>query len=167
MCLDFITDLMSESCHILHASLSVLKPAVIVIPVYLMSTVKIKTRQKLGIGFFLCLSSLMVVIEVVRISGVYTHDFQIWADFWIQIEGCTAVLTVSLAAFRTLFISDHSSGGKEKENTGWSPSFQRLLKPRKGQTVEGHDEAKVLITFPHGTMTSMRNFIGESHTEKC
>ena len=131
--------------------------AVIAIPIRLVSNVKIKTRQKLGIGFFLCLSCFMVVIEVIRVSNVHVDDFQVWANFWIQIEGCTAVLTVSLTAFRTFFVSDHSNAGKR--DTGWTHSSRRLLKLRKIRAAEGDDEAKVFITIPQATMTSMRAFI--------
>ena len=78
---------------------------ILAIAPYLIWKVQISRRQKLGIAFFLCLSICMVVIAIIRISQVHSSTYNIWATFWQQLEGCVAILMVSLTAFRTLFIS--------------------------------------------------------------
>ena len=108
--LDIVTDLMSTSRLLLFFSpawnaKTDPKISVLAIPPYLMSKVSLRPRQKLGISFFLSLSLMMILIAVVRISRVRASDFEIWATFWQQLEGCIAVLMISLTAFRTVFVA--------------------------------------------------------------
>lgn len=90
-CLDILTDLLLIS-----------------IPISLLWKVRIRARQKLGIGAFLCLSIVMIIICIVKASGIRTpvHSFDVvWETFWQQMEACTAVMMVSFTAFRSVFVT--------------------------------------------------------------
>ena len=100
----------------------------------------------------------MIVFVTIRVSNVRAGDFQVWAAFWLQIEGCTAILTVSLTAFRTLFFSDHIGPGPRKK-TRTTDSSRRFLQLRRTQAAEGHDRAKLLVAIPSATLTGMRTLI--------
>ncbi len=70
-----------------------------------------KPRQQLGLGIFLCLSVMMTVIAIIRISGYRFNGIGLsgsidptWAFFWLYLEACVAVIMASATAFRSLFI---------------------------------------------------------------
>ncbi|KAL8699566.1 MAG: hypothetical protein Q9201_005933 [Fulgogasparrea decipioides] len=116
-CLDIVTDIL-----------------LITIPVALLWNVRIKTRQKLGIGAFLCLSVVMVIVAIVKASGIRTSvdSFDlVWEIFWQQIEACVAVLMVSFTAFRSIFISGKSKANKRNDRPSVLSRFLIWLSSRK------------------------------------
>ena len=146
--LDIITDLMILS-----------------LPVYLLYKVRIKPKQKIGVGSFLCLSIFMIIIAIIRISRVHAADFEIWACFWQQLEGCVAVLMVSLTAFRTLFVSKHSSSSDQRKPK-LSDTYRRRLWFSKKSSQSENEKAHVSVPIPGATMTGLRTFIrGEPGTD--
>lgn len=66
--------------------------------------------QKIDVLVFLCLSIVMIVITIIRISdfkpssptGPILVDFT-WLCFWLYLEACTAIIMGSMTAFRSLF----------------------------------------------------------------
>lgn len=135
---------------------------VLVIPPYLVWKVKISRRQKLGITFFLCLSVLMVFIAVIRISQVHSKTYNVWATFWQQLEGCVAILMVSLTAFRTLFVSSPQNPREKRQKP--SDSYRRRLSYKHKDSGEGMEvkhvqRAKVNVMLPSATLTGLRTFI--------
>ena len=91
---------------------------------------KIKTRQKLGIGAFLCLSIIMIVLAIVKISGLTTRQGPlgltfdlVWEVFWQQVEACVSIIMVSLTAFHSIFISNRP---KINRKTVWLWHFPRV-----------------------------------------
>ncbi|KAI4089616.1 MAG: hypothetical protein LQ339_008522 [Xanthoria mediterranea] len=143
---------------------------ILAIPPYLIWKVRISRRQKLGIAFFLCLSISMVVIAIIRISQVHSPTYNIWATFWQQLEGCVAILMVSLTAFRTLFVTSPSSDSQEKAARQHGDGYRKRLWYRyKGSSGEGDDagsgkveRAKVVpvdITVPNAALTGIRTYI--------
>lgn len=143
--LDIVTDLM-----------------ILAIPPYLMYKVQIKQRQKLGIGFFLCLSVFMIIIAIIRISRVHATDFEIWASFWQQFEGCIAVLMVSLTAFRTLFVSKASKSENSPQKFKVSDTYKRRIwfSKRSDGSSQSGEKGHVDVAVPGATLTGMRTFIG-------
>ncbi|KAL8687753.1 MAG: hypothetical protein Q9218_006168 [Villophora microphyllina] len=137
---------------------------ILAIPPYLIYKVSISRRQKIGIAFFLCLSIIMVLIAIIRISQVHTATYNIWATFWQQLEGCVAILMVSLTAFRTLFVSSPQAS-REKAQKPSDSYRRRLWYKQKGSSEEGKgsgsvERAKVVnVTLPSATLTGMRTFI--------
>ncbi|KAI9829711.1 MAG: hypothetical protein M1826_005454 [Phylliscum demangeonii] len=158
---DFLTDLM-----------------IIALPIHLLWKVRIKTRQKFGIGLFLCLSVFMMMTAVVRISAVQKHVVVLgmpltavnftWRFFWQQMEACVAVLMVSLTALRSIFVLDHSRSGAHvrahptrRKMLRADVCRQRFWPSRKdyasSESSNGDDGS--LPAIPSATITGLRTFI--------
>ncbi|KAL8701855.1 MAG: hypothetical protein Q9201_004683 [Fulgogasparrea decipioides] len=150
------------ACEATTIALDILSDLMILaIPPYLIWKVKISRRQKIGIAFFLCLSIVMVLIAIIRISQVHTETYNVWATFWQQLEGCIAILMVSLTAFRTLFVSTPQDSREKGQKP--SDSYRRRLwykyKGSNGSKGRILERANVDVMVPHGTLTGMRTFI--------
>ena len=132
---------------------------VITIPISLLWNVRIKTRQKLGIGAFLCLSVVMIIVAIIKASGIRTSvdSFNlVWELFWQQIEACAAVLMVSFTAFRSIFLSKKQQ--KLDRNNGRPGIFQRLhtwlsaKEAFRGDVKHPSPSAQVEQAPPHVTL---------------
>ena len=131
-----------------------------------------KTKQKLGLGAFLCLSVFMIMAAMVRVSNLRlvvmvsgvkrnAHDVT-WKVFWKQFETCIAVLMVSLTGFRSIFVADASMNRKEQ-------NVRPRLCNRKNTTssdppsLDDHSydkrESGLLPPTPSATVTDLRTFI--------
>ncbi|KAI9799663.1 MAG: hypothetical protein M1826_005481 [Phylliscum demangeonii] len=166
--LDFLTDLM-----------------IITLPIHLLWKVRMKARQKLGLGVFLCLSVFMMMTAVVRISALHRRlvvlgmpltaiDFT-WKLFWQQVEACLAVLMVSLTALRSIFVTDHYRGGGGRRHARprssrlkMSPgaSYRPRYWPRHKHYASSSDDGTTpdpdpgsLPAIPSATLTGLRTFI--------
>ncbi|KAL8627148.1 hypothetical protein Q9189_007157 [Teloschistes chrysophthalmus] len=158
--------------------------AVVSIPIALLWNVRIKLRQKLGIGALLCLSAVMSIIAIVKASGIRTpsDSFDIlWELFWQQIEACVAVLMVSITAFRSIFISNkpkatyrhvaHPNIPKQL-NSPWSSNKTSAgnthnLSPRVNQNETPSQGSQFQSVRPIGSTASQiqprHNSISSSH----
>ena len=131
---DIITDLMSTLIFL--TLVGKLIPPVLIIPPWLLWNVKIRLRQRIGMGSFLSLSVIMIVIAIIRMSRVHASDFEIWAPFWQQIEASIAILMLSMTAFRTLYISAKSAHEQQRNKTNYAygkrlwPSSKKLQDER-------------------------------------
>lgn len=108
--------------------------SVVIIPIGILWNVRIKLRQKLGIGAFLCLSVVLIIVAIIKIAGIRSavDSFDlVWEMFWQQVEACTAVSMVSLTAFRSIFLSKKQ---KRRRNSGRSDvsRFWSWLSPKRG-----------------------------------
>ena len=84
----------------------------ITIPVLILWRVHISLKRKLALGGILTLGIFMIICSIVRISAANIKNGQVdttWVLLWLEIEGCVAVIVVSISAFRTLFTSHRSS----------------------------------------------------------
>ncbi|KAL8726355.1 MAG: hypothetical protein Q9166_006762 [cf. Caloplaca sp. 2 TL-2023] len=131
---------------------------ILAIPPYLIWKVRISRRQKIGIAFFLCLSICMVIIAIIRISQVHSQTYNIWATFWQQLEGCVAMLMVSLTAFRTLFVS--TPNNSQELWYKYRGSFGE--RDGRGKVERAMKVALVDVTVPGATLTGMRTYIRSS-----
>lgn len=86
-----------------------------------------KVSQKLLLGLFTCLSFCMVIIVVVRASGlilgsrknsIRTLDL-VWVQFWEAFEGSVSVIMISVTTIRMLLRTD---GDGRKKHKNWYPS---------------------------------------------
>ena len=147
-------------------------------------TARIRTSQKAGLGVFLCLSLVMVVFSITRvskISGASGVDVP-WLFFWQFMEASVAVLMGSLTVFRTLLIADGKSkaagspgekggcggGGGEKRSPRSYYSFyhrMRLLGRRKEHGDLESQDGSGLPEIPSATMTGLRTFIRRNHRD--
>lgn len=126
-----------------------------------------QTQQKLGLAAFLCLQVLMIIIAVIRISGfIYRHAFdEGWVYLWQQIESCVSVSTISLTAFRIMFVASTSrrehSPWQWSSRSAWKKRF--FLKKNNGESTSTRELDD--LTIPGGTLTGMRTMIGGPRTQ--
>ncbi len=137
---------------------------VLAIPVWLLWRVQIRSSQKLGLATFLCLSVCMVIMAIIRVSGIhYRGKFDnTWIFMWQQVEACTAVTMLSLTAFRSIFIAP-KSGFDHKRASPWVPSTGRLLgkyKKPKDSNAQRLDD----LTIPSATLTGLSRVYSEPTT---
>lgn len=151
---DIITDLMSKSISPVPERLRILTCLVLVIPPWLLWKVKISLRQKIGIGSFLCLSLIMIIIAVIRISRVHASDFDIWAFFLQQLEACISVLMLSLTALRTLYVSAKRTQEQQRNKIGYSTRKRFWPSSKKLQ-----DEPYIQLDMPNTALTGMRTLV--------
>jgi hypothetical protein len=128
------------------------------IPVALIWRVQIKPSQKFGLAAFLCLSICMIIIAIIRVSGLhYKNTFDnTWIFMWQQVEACVAVTMLSLTAFRSVFVSSSRSSNEARP---WVPSTRRLLGRFKKSTSskgQGLDD----VTIPSATLTGLTGVMG-------
>ncbi|KAL6712855.1 hypothetical protein ACLMJK_009567 [Lecanora helva] len=129
----------------------------IAIPVCLLWTVHIKASEKLGIGAFLCLSIVMISFAIVKSARIETYlkSFDlIWQLFWAQVEACSAVLAVSLSAFRSIFVSNRQRTCQKKDQRNRFQRLQTWFSLRNG-TVDGdtiHPTSPHNVNAPHVTL---------------
>jgi len=102
----------------------------------------------------------MVLTAIIRISQVHTKTYDIWATFWQQLEGCVAILMVSLTAFRALFVSSaHRSRQREQRPPrSYRKSWYRYKSSRERER-RAMERVEVEVTVPSATLTGMRTFI--------
>lgn len=100
--------------------------------------VQISLRQKLVLASVLCLSVVLIIISIIKVAAVNTINGQIdssWGIFWLQAEASVAVIVVSLAVFRSLFVPDTSKPSDEPKGspitTRSRNSFTKLWAQRK------------------------------------
>lgn len=139
---------------------------VMVIPIYLLWHVQIKFSQKLALGVSLCLSIMMVILAIVRISRFRSPDATIdftWDIFWQFAEACVAVTMVSLTAFRSLFIATQRDSKKRSYS-----SRKYLWGAKKCHDYEaneaGSQEMQGLPKIPPPALTGMRTLIQGERT---
>ena len=154
---DIITDLMSKS--IFPVSVRVLTYLVLIIPPWLLWKVKISLSRKIGIGSFLCLSLIMIIIVIIRISRVHASDFEIWGAFWQHIEACVAVLMLSLTALRTLYVPAKKSQQQQKNKTSYS--HRKHLWPSSKMLQH---ESYIRLGMPRATLTDVRAVVPTNHS---
>jgi hypothetical protein len=138
-----------------------LTSSVISIPVILLWDAHIKPRQKFWLLTSLCLSMSMVVIGLVRASGITpggaeTQDVP-YELFLQQLEGCISVLMASVSAFRSLFASESRRVQRSPPRFVMSVN-QKLWNRRKNDNADGKP-SNGLPSIPSATMTGLRTFI--------
>lgn len=131
------------------------------VPVLLLWKANIKLRQKTLLGFFLCLSISMVMISLVRISGLRAHrdifDVQ-WAIFWTQVEATVATITVSVTAFRQL-LGIKAQRARENRDRSWYSHHRRLLLGKFKKSSENVWDTGQLPSIPGAKLTGLRTLI--------
>lgn len=138
------------------------------IPIYLIWKIKVQPVQKLIMGALLCLSICMVVAASIRVAGYHLDgdaiDIELdmkWSHFWLYVEACIAVLTVSATTCRTIF-AQSCQNSNSAENDDGRPNRPRarhwISKSFDPATI--NDESNgVLPLIPRATLTGMRTVI--------
>lgn len=128
-------------------------------------------KQKFGLGAFLCLSVLMVITAVVRVSALRMRVLvlgmpivaidMVWKHFWQQVEASIAILAISFTAFRSFFVVDASRyHGAPQAKLPYS-TRQRIWNRKRCATSKTESGAGELPSIPSATMTGLRTFIGD------
>ena len=138
-----------------------------VIPIRILWQVRIKIGQKLVLGFFFCLSTMMIAVALIGISRIRTSTDAVdvtWENFWQMVEACIAVTMVCLNAFRTIFMA-HRSRQQRSPNEAWYSRNRRIAFRKRAANTE--DDEIRLPNIPRATLTGMRTMIagGRSPTE--
>ncbi|KAI9703713.1 MAG: hypothetical protein M1836_007483 [Candelina mexicana] len=136
------------------------------IPIRLLWSVKIKPRQKLILGVFLCLNLFMAITASVRVSGLKFHGAidEVWFFFWQHIEACVAIAMISLTAFRSAFVASQSSRTRrEVAKRAWYSSSVEAVKRNRAQRRRDEEAAQELPNIPSATLTGIRTFIQGAH----
>lgn len=142
---------------------------VLVIPTYLIWKIRLKPVQKLIIGALLCLSICIVVAASIRVAGLHFDGDAIeieldmkWSHFWLYVEACITVLTVSATICSRLFAQSCQSQRISAENDD-----ERLIRSRARHWISKpfdpskiYDESNgVLPLIPQAKLTGMRTII--------
>lgn len=162
--MDIIADLSSSSFmnHFDRSSWSIVtRRAVIMVPVVLLWKAKITLRQKFFVGFFLSLSICMILIALVRTTGVRTHGHVIdvqWMIFWNEVEATVATIMVSVTAFRQL-IGLKALKARENKDRSWYSYHRGLPFGSSKKSLEKGWETGQPPSIPGATPTGVRTLI--------
>ena len=133
-------------------------------PIAILWQIRIDILQKAGMGVWLCLSLVMVVIAIVRISGIKLAGGSVdivWLVFWQQQESSVAVIMVSMSAFRSLFVESGRAAGLKYPANRWT---RRLVRRALG-SEDQHDDLESnmdLPQIPRATLTGMSETIRDA-----
>lgn len=126
-------------------------------PLALLWKVRINVRQKIGLGLSLCLSLVMIIVSVVRISGVYLADGNVdivWLAFWMQQECSIAVIMVSVSAFRSFFVAK-AANSPYRGSPKHTPSNKWRLRRRPASEESDLERNNGLPQIPSATLTGI------------
>lgn len=144
-----------------------------------------KPKQKLGLGIFLCLSLVMILITIIRASNLPNRNpLSTWQYMWLYLEACIATIMASITAFRTLFVQRASADKKQRaaaaavvspppSGSYYSSVREKLLRKMgrwnrsgggweevsSGERARSGKGEKDLPQVPSATMTGIRTFI--------
>lgn len=142
---------------------------------------QMKRSDKVGVGVFLCLSVVMAVIAIIRISAYRLSGRSgsldvTWVFLWLYIQACIAIIMACLPALRFLFTRRGSRSPDEEKRkgssclqvrsqsrkpfrkgsvgwwSGWEETGQRNL-PRMHLATD-HDSGRITTVIYHHKDTS-------------
>lgn len=119
-------------------------------------------------GALLCLSICMIVAASIRVAGFHLDGDAIdmdldmkWSHFWLYVEACIAVLTVSATTCRKIFAQSCGSPNPA-QNDHDRPNRPRarhwISRPFDPATIK-YESNGGLPLIPQATLTGMRTFI--------
>ncbi|CAI6334779.1 unnamed protein product [Periconia digitata] len=151
---------------------------ILTIPVVILWQIRIPLSQKVGLGFTLCLTIIMIAVTAGRMIGLkYQGQLEhIWETLFLAASGEIGLILVSASAFRSLYISKirvKDRGHQTITTLNWyhrsRSAFRRMAgsesdQPRTTVLVrDGSEEVKdgerIGGKIPGATMTGIRTFI--------
>lgn len=81
---------------------------VIIIPILILRKSLMKLSQKIELAALLCLSIVMFILAIDRMTGYADHPGVMdpaWSAFWIYVESCVAIIMASVRAVRPFFVN--------------------------------------------------------------
>lgn len=127
------------------------------IPILILRKVQIKPKTKFFLGTSLCLSFAMVIVTIVRVSGLRNGSNldPVWDFYWQIVESSIAIIMVSLTAFRSFFVQERIRRSQEKRS--WYHGVKQILSSRSGAASE--ESAHELPPIVRGHLTGLRTMI--------
>ena len=99
----------------------------------------------------------MIIVAIVRVLGFSINSAFTWGLFWHQAEAATAIIMVSITAFRSLLGLKAQKAQKKKEmERSWFAHRPKLLAKK---VTEDESESEQLPSIPGATLSGMRTFI--------
>lgn len=93
------------------------------IPLRLISHLRMSIFQKLGLAFLFCLGWVVIVLSIARTirinaggKGAYPQSDPRWVALWSIAEETTAIVVCCLPAIRKLFISQREKSESQRSN---------------------------------------------------
>jgi hypothetical protein len=129
---------------------------VVSIPILVLRQSKMKLRQKVAVGCFLCLSLVMIAMALVRVTKMpgFTAIDTPYEIFWQYMKASIAILMASLTAYRTMFVLQKEKRMHQERMKRPSYSWRRWAYRKRS-----NDEEMDLPEVPRATLTGMRTFI--------
>lgn len=119
-------------------------------------------------GVLFCLSICMVVAGSIRVAGYHLDgdvtdmelDFK-WSHFWLHVEACIAVLTVSATAYRTIFAQSYRSPNPAQNDVDrpHRPRATHWISKSFGPATMNDESNGILPLIPRATLTGMHTVI--------
>ena len=137
---------------------------IVIIPVWVLWSVRINLHQKFIIGIFLSLNLFMTLVAIVRRTGLEYHGTfdTVWLFTWHHIEACVAVIMISITAFRSIYVSSLQTSRARKQqanNKPWYSSPAAAIRRKRALDRKDDEFVAGLPTIPSATLTGMRTFI--------
>lgn len=140
------------------------------IPILLLRKSRMKTKQKVSLCLFLCLSFVMAILALIRVAGMKRDGIidNTWSLFWQYTEGCVACIMASITPFRTIFVNIGSQPSRKKTSKGPSSSLRALWKkpPKHSEDSNWNELHNDALPKPPGAlMSGLRTFIRRNNRE--
>ncbi|MCJ1346907.1 hypothetical protein MMC31_005127, partial [Peltigera leucophlebia] len=141
----------------------------------------VKRTQKAVLALSLCLTVVMILVTITRISGIKIDGNvdQVWESYFIILAAEIGIILTAVTAFRAFFVSrrkrDNNGGNQSpRYRTHWYSQKKYLLervfnprlwrsKTRALSTSEGYDDGHFLMRnlpeIPRAHMTGVQTFI--------
>ncbi|KAF7895361.1 hypothetical protein EAF00_007175 [Botryotinia globosa] len=153
---------------------------ILVIPVRLIWQIKIRWTQKIALGCSLCLTIGMIVLTIIRVSGLRAESSfdSAWEVYWLIVAGEVGLILTTGTAFRALFVSRNQKVMGPEPPIDSSNIFSRtkellrlIATPKKWRTrrtsgaidsISARHEMHGMMALPgieRGTITGIRTFI--------
>jgi len=137
---------------------------ILILPITIVWKIRIRPAQKLILLLCLSLTIFMIIITVVRVSGVVHKGIFdiIWQMYWLLLGGEVGIFMAAAVAFRTFFVA------RSQSRDATPPEHRRFFKSatrRQFQNWDGisldSEDKNILPSIPSAQLTGIRNFIYE------
>ncbi|KAF2686160.1 hypothetical protein K458DRAFT_471604 [Lentithecium fluviatile CBS 122367] len=129
----------------------------------LLSKIRIRKGQKVALLFSLGLTAFMIVITIIRVSGLIKdgHVDTIWEIYWLALSGEVGIFMAAAIAFRSFFVTRGQSQAwtPPRKESGWfSSAFSKGSRKRGNNDLDTGYGAG-LPDIPRAHLTGIRSFI--------
>lgn len=123
-----------------------------------------RLQQKVALGCFTCLSLVMVITAIVRVSNSHAAGKQVvWQVFWQWMEAVVAVLMASVTTFRAFLIGQRLRNLDKRQPRASNSWIAKMKARRKAAASDEFEEGNQLPAIPNATLTGLRSFIRRNH----